>query len=75
MLASEAAAVNVLTTVPRASLRLEWLKAAAPPSYVTIKVACDCLRACCLSVHSANIGLSSYAAAEGWAASSSPGTR
>lgn len=59
MLASEAAAVNVLyrcTSVPRASLHLEWLKAAAPPNYVTIKVACDCLRACCLSVHSARCG-------------------
>ena len=35
-----------------------WLKAAAPPDDVSIKVACDCLRACCLSVHPANIGLS-----------------
>lgn len=69
------AAVNVYCTSSDPAFRIEWLKAAAPPDYVTIKVACDCLRACSLSVHSANIGLSSCAAAEDWAASSSPGTR
>lgn len=66
-----------LTTVPRASLHLEWLKAAAPPGYVIIEVACDCLRACCLSVRLCQYWAFRYAAAESWAldrpASSSPG--
>ena len=61
MPASEAA-VNIHCTSSDPASRIEWLKAAAPPKYVTIEVACDYLRACCLSVHSANIGLSSCAA-------------
>lgn len=45
------------TSSESASHNINWLKPAAPPDYVTVEVACDCLRACCQSVHSANIGL------------------
>jgi hypothetical protein len=44
------------TSSEPASHKINWLKDAAPPGYVTVEVACDCLRACCPSVHSPILG-------------------